>query len=136
MEVREFRMTDYDAVVALWQAAGLHLSPSDDRARILHKLERDPDLFLVGAEQGTLVAAVVGGYDGRRGWVYHLAVHPDHQGRGLGAALLAELEERLRRKGCHKLNLLVEPDNASVQRFYQRVGYRRDELIFMEKWLR
>ena len=135
MQVREFHMSDYDAVVSLWQAAGLQLSPSDDQAGIGRKLERDPDLFLVGVEHEGLVGAVMGAYDGRRGWVYHLAIHPSYQGRGLGTALIEQLEERLRRKGCRKVNLLIEPDNAQVQQFYEQLKYRRDELIFMEKWL-
>ena len=69
MQVRVFQMTDYDAVISLWQAAGIHLSRSDSQADILHKLERDPDLFLVAVENETLVGAVMGAYDGRRGWV-------------------------------------------------------------------
>ncbi len=48
---------------------------------------------------------------------------------------MQELEHRLQEKGCAKVNLLIEPANASVQAFYQRLGYQRDELIFMEKWL-
>ena len=135
MQIREFQMADYDAVIALWRAAGLQLSKSDDQVGILHKLERDSDLFLVGIERETLVGAVVGAYDGRRGWVYHLAIHPTCHGRGLGAALLAALEARLRRKGCRKVNLLIEPANADVLRFYERFNYQRAELIFMEKWL-
>lgn len=74
MQIREFQMADYDAVIALWRAAGLQLSKSDDQGCILHKLERDSDLFLVGIERETLVGAVMGAYDGRRGWVYHLGV--------------------------------------------------------------
>lgn len=135
MQIREFQMADYDAVIALWRAAGIQLSQSDDQAGILHKLERDSDLFLVGVENDALVAAVMGAYDGRRGWVYHLAIHPGYQRCGFGAALMAQLEERLRRKGCQKVNLLIEPENAHVQRFYERLNYQRDDLIFMEKWL-
>lgn len=135
MQIRAFQMTDYDAVITLWRAAGILLSRSDDQAGILHKLERDPDLFLVGIENDALVGAVMGAYDGRRGWVYHLAVHPLHQGFGFGVALLTTLEERLRSKGCQKINLLIEPDNAHVQHFYEKLNYQRDDLIFMEKWL-
>jgi ribosomal protein S18 acetylase RimI-like enzyme len=135
MQIREFQINDYDAVISLWQAAGLHLSSTDSQADILHKLERDPDLFLVGVENETLVGAVMGAYDGRRGWVYHLAILPDYHGRGFGASLLAELEARLHRKGCRKVNLLIEPTNAEVQHFYERYNFKRAELIFMEKWL-
>jgi len=135
MQVREFQITDYDAVVSLWQVAGIHLSRTDSQANILRNLERDPDLFLVGVENEILVGAVMGAYDGRRGWVYHLAVQPEYHGQGFGAGLLTELEARLRDKGCRKINLLIEPANGEVQHFYERYNFKRTELIFMEKWL-
>lgn len=135
MQIRAFQMTDYAAVISLWQAAGIHLSRSDSQADILHKLERDPDLFLVAVENDMLVGAVMGAYDGRRGWVYHLAIQPEHHGKGFGASLFADLEARLLGRGCQKINLMIEPANADVQHFYERFNYKRTELIFMEKWL-
>ena len=77
----------------------------------------------------------MGAYDGRRGWVNHLAVSTQYKGQGIGTRLLVEMERRLQEKGCVKVNLLIKPTNATVQDFYQRLGYQRDELIFMEKWL-
>jgi ribosomal protein S18 acetylase RimI-like enzyme len=135
MHIREFELSDYDAVVALWRAVGLVLSPSDDLDGLAHKLQRDGDLFLVGVEEHAVMAVVMGAYDGRRGFIYHLAVRPGNQGRGWGTALVTELERRLRRRGCAKVNLLIEPQNGTVQTFYERLGYRRDDLVFMEKWL-
>ncbi|MBP8276054.1 MAG: GNAT family acetyltransferase [Propionivibrio sp.] len=135
MEIREFRLSDYEEVIALWDKAGLLASRSDERNEIEKKLERDPDLFLVGIDAEAIVAAVMGGYDGRRGWVYHLAVDPTLHASGLGTQLLEELESRLRAKGCIKINLLVERENAGVRDFYARRGYAVDDLIFMEKWL-
>ena len=78
---------------------------------------------------------MLGAFDGRRGWIYHLAVAPGSRRAGTGASLLTELERRLGSKGCLKVNLLIEPENAGVTEFYEHLGYRRDELIFMEKWL-
>lgn len=135
MEIREFRLADYEDVIALWDRAGLLPGRSDERSEIEKKLERDPDLFLVGVDAGAIVAAVIGGYDGRRGWVYHLAVEPRLHACGFGASLLGELESRLREKGCIKVNLLIDPKNAAVQGFYEKRGYAPDELVFMEKWL-
>jgi ribosomal protein S18 acetylase RimI-like enzyme len=135
MQIREFQMADYETVIDLWRTAGIQLSRCDDQAGIMHKLERDSDLFLVGIENEALVAAVMGAYDGRRGWVYHLAIDPSYQACGFGSAMLTQLEERLRRKGCQKVNLLIESDNAHVQHFYERLNYQHDDLIFMEKWL-
>ncbi len=135
MQIRTFQMEDYDEVVALWQRAGLILGTSDDRESIAHKLQRDPDLFLVAVEEAEIVGVVMGSYDGRRGWINHLAVSPQYQNHGIGTQLIQELERRLDLKGCVKVNLLIEANNAAVQLFYQRHGYQRDQLIFMEKWL-
>jgi hypothetical protein len=93
------------------------------------------DLVLVDEEAGELTGSVSGSYDGVRGWVRRLATRPDRRGRGIASALLAEFERRLLAVGCPKVNLLIEPDDAAVASFYARLGYRRDELLFMEKWL-
>ncbi len=135
MEIRTFQLEDYDQVVALWAQAGLRLSPSDSREAIRHKLERDADLFLVAVEDTAIVGVVLGTYDGRRGWINHLAVAAPQQHQKLGTRLMQEVEYRLRQKGCAKVNLHILPTNAAVQPFYQRLGYQRDEMIFMEKWL-
>jgi ribosomal protein S18 acetylase RimI-like enzyme len=126
MAVREFCFEqDYEAAVHLWQTAGpgVHLSRSDAPAELRKKLTRDPDLFLVAEAGGRLVGTVLGGFDGRRGMVYHLAVDPAHRGQGLGRALMAELEARLRARGCVKCYLMVDPDNAAVVDFYRQLGW-------------
>jgi len=124
--IREFDLAaDYDAVVALWQTSGpgVKVGRSDTRAELAKKLERDPDLFLVAESAGKIVGAVIGGFDGRRGLVYHLAVAPEQRGRGLGAALMNELETRLKARGCVRCYLLVAPDNFDVIEFYRRLGW-------------
>ncbi len=135
MEIRSFQLEDYDEVLALWTQAGLRLSQSDSREAIKHKLERDADLFLVAVEASTIVGVVMGTYDGRRGWINHLAIAPQQQRQKLGTRLMQEVERRLQQTGCAKINLFILPMNAAVQTFYQRLGYQRDEMIVMEKWL-
>jgi ribosomal protein S18 acetylase RimI-like enzyme len=135
MDIRSFQMTDYEAVVELWTRAGLTLSPSDSREAIEKKLQRDPELFLVVTDQDQLIGAVMGAFDGRRGWVYHLAVDPESQGNQIGRLLMNELEERMRAVGCDKMNLLVAQDNARVGGFYEKLGFVRDEVFFMGKWI-
>ncbi|GED54296.1 GNAT family acetyltransferase [Brevibacillus borstelensis] len=135
MDIRSFQMTDYEAVVELWMRAGLTLSPSDSREAIEKKLQRDPELFLVATEQDQLIGAVMGAFDGRRGWVYHLAVDPQCQGKQIGRLLMNELEERMRAVGCDKMNLLVAQDNVRVGAFYQKLGFTRDDVFFMGKWI-
>lgn len=135
MQVRNFQIEDYGEVISLWTRAGLELSPSDSREGLLQKLQRDPDLFLAAVSGTTIIGTIMGCYDGRRGWINHLTVLPSAQGQGVGAYLMHEVEQRLHQKGCPKVNLLIEPANAAVQSFYHRLGYQRDDLIFMEKWL-
>lgn len=135
MQLREFQMDDYQQVIAVWQATGLKVGRTETQEGIRKKLERDADLFLVVQDGDRIVGVVLGSYDGRRGWINRLAVVPDHQGAGLGLRLVAEVETRLKARGCRKVNLHIEPSNAKVQGFYARLGYRVDELIFMEKWL-
>lgn len=135
MEIREFGMADYDAVVELWSSAGIRQNVGDDRSSIAQLLARDSGLLLVALNDGELVGSVIGAFDGRRGWIYHLAVSPRHQRQSTGKALLEAVEGRLRELGCPKANLLIESDNAGVQAFYERLGYDQKHLIFMEKRL-
>lgn len=125
MKIRQFSMEDYEAVIALWQRAGegIRLGWSDTRPEIEKKLSRDPDLFLIAEEDGQIVGAVLGGFDGRRGFVYHLATDPQYRNRGIASALMGELESRLRSKGCLKLYLLVTNDNDQAKDFYLKRGW-------------
>ena len=115
---------------------GVRLGLSDTPEEITRKLKRDPDLFLVAENEAQVVGAVLGGFDGRRGLVYHLAVTPEARGRGLGTALMAELEARLKAKGCRKYYLLVTHDNTDVTDFYQRLGWSVMPVNIMGKEIR
>lgn len=136
MLIREFDLSrDFEAVLALWRAAapGVNVGPSDTREELAKKLARDPDLFLVMEDEEHIVASVIGGFDGRRGMVYHLAVAADQRGRDLGTALMTELEARLRAKGCRKYYLLVKPDNLGVVAFYRKLGWGEMPLTILGK---
>jgi ribosomal protein S18 acetylase RimI-like enzyme len=134
--IRPFRTTDFRAVRRVWKAAGLRISPSDSKKELDRTRKRDPDLFLVALQGKAVVGVVLGRFDGRRGWVNHLAVDPRRQSRGIGTALIRELEDRLRAKGCPKVNLHVESDNHEVVAFYEKLGYSQRGLIYMDKWFR
>jgi ribosomal protein S18 acetylase RimI-like enzyme len=122
---------DYPAVYALWENAGpgIHLRLSDEPQEIEKKLKRDPDLFLVAELDGRIVGSVLGGFDGRRGMMYHLAVDPSHRQNGIGALLMDELERRLRDRGCIRYYLLVTQDNEAAIRFYEGRGWTRMDLF-------
>ncbi len=132
--LREFRWPeDLQVVLDLWQRSGpgVQLGRSDTPQEIYKKQQRDPDLFLVAESQGQVIGAVMGGYDGRRGLVYHLAVDPGCRQRGLGAALMEELEVRLRQKGCRKCYLLVTRENRTAIAFYERHGWEHMDLVYL-----
>ena len=127
VSIREFSYPeDYHATLALWKSMekGLNVGPSDAPDEIRKKLERDGDLFLVAATDTRIVGTVIGGFDGRRGFVYHLAVAMDFRRNGLGRKLMGEVEQRLRSKGCIRCFLFVRPDNPEAQGFYEGLGWQ------------
>lgn len=126
MRIRQFDFAgDYERVIGLWGTIeiGMHIGPSDAPGEIRKKLERDPDLFLVAETGGEIIGTIIGAFDGRRGMVYHLAVRQDFRRQGIGQALLAEVEARLKAKGCIKCLLVVVDDNESAKRFYEECGW-------------
>jgi len=137
VQIREFDFSqDYKAVRTLWKSAGagIQLRRSDDPEEILKKLQRDPDLFLVATSGEKIVGSVIGGFDGRRGLIYHLAVDQDYREQGIGSQLMDEVENRLRLKGCIKSYLLVTKENKSAMRFYEMRGWQQmDSLILYGK---
>jgi ribosomal protein S18 acetylase RimI-like enzyme len=137
MKIREFNIDDYPIVRDLWQAAGLILRPGDELADVKLKLQRDSDLFLVAEHDDEIVGSVIGGWDGRRGWIYHLAVEPEHQRQGIGAGLVREVEKRLVAKGAKKVNAQVYKWNERSSQFFKAIGYEtQPDLIMIGKQLR
>jgi ribosomal protein S18 acetylase RimI-like enzyme len=134
--IRLFRFPDdYDAVIQLWNQAGpgIHVRRSDAPEEILKKLQRDPDLFVLAVSGEKIIGSVIGGFDGRRGLVYHLAVEETYRQQGLGKALMAELETRLRTKGCIRCYLLVTKDNEPALHFYESQGWEEMDLYILGK---
>ncbi len=126
ISIRPYRHPhDYLAVRALWESMekGVHVGRSDSLAEIEKKTAHDPDLFLLAEAGGEIVGSVIGGYDGRRGLIYHLAVNADFRKQGLASRLMDEVESRLRAKGCLKCYLLVLNDNEEAAHFYEKRGW-------------
>jgi ribosomal protein S18 acetylase RimI-like enzyme len=122
-------------VIALWARCDLIRPWNDPQKDIQRKLRVQPELFLVGLLDQAIVATVMAGYEGHRGWVNYLAVAPDLQRRGLGRIILAAAEQRLRALGCAKINLMVRSSNEAVIAFYQHLGYQRDDVVCLGKRL-
>ena len=113
---------DYPAVRALWESMekGVNVGRSDSPEEIAKKTSRDPDLFLLAEVDGEIVGSIIGGFDGRRGMLYHLAVKREFRRQGIAAQLMDEVESRLRAKGCLKCYLLVMQGNDEAAQFYEQ----------------
>lgn len=135
MIIREFKIADSTEIIALWQACELTRPWNDPRRDIQRKLDVDDALFLVGEHENKIIASVMGGYDGHRGWLNYLAVSPEHQRQGLATQLVSCVEEKLFALGCPKINLQIRTDNVAVQAFYKQLGFGIDDVVSMGKRL-
>lgn len=137
LTIRPFADGDRDAVVALWRACNLVVPWNDPASDIaLCRSKPATAALLVGELEGRVVASVMVGQDGHRGWLYYLAADPDCRGRGFGRAMVAAAEGWLAAQGMPKAHLLVRETNTAVQGFYERLGYTRSPVTMMQKWLR
>ena len=135
MQIREFQPPDHEAVIDLWIRCELTRPWNNPHADILRKLAVDSDLFLVGTIDGEIVATVMGGYEGHRGWINYLAVDPSVQRRGLGRLMMDAVEPLLLARGCPKINLQVRETNQDAVGFYHAIGYVVDPVICLGKRL-
>jgi ribosomal protein S18 acetylase RimI-like enzyme len=126
---------DIPEVVALWQRCGSTRPWNDPEGDIARARKGDNATVLLGRDDGTLVASVMAGHDGHRGWVYYVTVDPDHRFKGYGRAIMAAAEDWLRARGMEKMQLMVRTDNAQVHAFYQSLGYFPQERVTFAKWL-
>jgi|TARA_B110000971_G_scaffold195212_1_gene209444 ribosomal protein S18 acetylase RimI-like enzyme len=136
MKIRPYQALDNDQVVALWRACDLTIAANDPRKDIERKLAVSPELFLLGEFEGKVVASVMTGYEGHRGWINYLAVEPDHRRKSYGRLMMAAAEQLLDELGCPKINLQVRSANAAVVAFYASLGYATDDVVSMGKRLR
>ncbi len=135
-EIRTYEESDEAAVAALWREVFPDAPPwNEPEADIRRKLAVQRDLFFVAVDGGDVVGTALAGYDGHRGWVYYVAVKPDRRRRGIGAALMKRVEERLAAMGCPKLNLQVRAPNRETVAFYENLGYAVEERVSMGKRL-
>lgn len=124
VRLQPFTLGDLDEARDLWRATGMWLRPSDGREQMARLIERDPDLQLAARDTaGRLVATALGGWDGRRAYVYHLAVAPDRQRQGIAGLLMDELEARFRERGALKAKLQVLVGNEVSRAFFAARGY-------------
>lgn len=134
IDIERFTESDRNGVIALWNIVfpeePAHNAPSE---MISRKQGVQPDLFFVARQRGQVVGTVMAGYDGVRGWVHKLAVHPDLRRQGLASKLMQRAETALKASGCPKLNLQVRATNAGVVKFYESLGYAVEERVSLGK---
>jgi ribosomal protein S18 acetylase RimI-like enzyme len=135
LAIRSFQDADEAAVIRLWDRCGLLRPWNDPSKDIARKRGVQGELFLVGTIDGAIVASVMAGYDGHRGWINYLAVDPDWRRRGMASVLMAEAERLLRALGCAKINLQIRRDNLDAMAFYERLGFTEDTVVSLGKRL-
>jgi putative acetyltransferase len=126
---------DYGAAADLWrQSEGVRLTEVDTEDAISGYLERNPGLSLVALHDGRLVGTILGGHDGRRGYLHHLAVHESARRRGIGSDLVKDCMARLRAAGIVKAHVFVVAENEAAREFYASLGWEaRDDLVLMSR---
>ncbi len=135
IRIRLYKLPDEPAVIALWRKCGLVVPWNDPKKDIARKLAENPDQLFVAEAGGEIVGSCMSGYDGHRGWIYYLAVAPEHRRRGLATRLMRHAEEDLRRVGCPKIDLMVRDTNAEVIAFYRAIGYGQDPVVVLSRRL-
>lgn len=135
LTVRAYTEGDRSAVVELWERCGLTRPWNDPDRDIDRKVAVDADGFLVGVVDGTIIATVMAGYDGHRGWINYLGVDPQLRGGGHGAAIMRAAEHLLAARGCPKVNLQIRSSNREAARFYESIGYVSDDVVSMSRRL-
>ena len=133
--IRPFQAADESAVVGLWHQCGLVVPQNDPYQDIAIKMAFQPELFFVGTLDGEVVATVMAGYEGHRGWINYIAVAPHYQRHGIGSQMMQRAEEALRALGCPKINLQVRESNQDVIAFYESLGFSNDRVTSLGKRL-
>ena len=134
-DIRPFQTADEAAVIQLWKDCALVKAWNDPAKDIQRKLAVQPHMFLVGCTDDRVIATVMAGYEGHRGWINYLAVHPDTRRMGLGRQMMAAAEKYLRDAGCPKINLQVRTSNCHVIAFYKAIGFKSDDVVSLGKRL-
>lgn len=135
IRIRQFTPADQSQVLSIWYRCGLVGRGEDPIQDIDRQMEMQPALFLVGAIKQTVIGTIMGGYEGPKGWISHLAVAPEWQRLGYGRVLLQEMETVLRELGCPRVDFKVRTNNRQVLGFCEKMGYQIERVLSLAKEL-
>lgn len=129
-QFEEMNVGYYDQVCELWkQTEGIELTIGDSKDSLKKYLERNPGMSFVCSYNGAIIGTILCGHDGRRGFIYHLAVHKDHRNNHLAKLLIERSTKALKKAGIERCSLMVKIDNKEAYRFWEKIGWRsRDDL--------
>lgn len=133
--IRPYQVEDEKQVIELWHDCNLIVPWNDPKQDINLKLQFQPDLFLVGKIDDLIIATIMVGYEGHRGWINYLAVSPEYQRQGIGRLMMETAETELKKLGCPKINLQIRTTNKTVIAFYESLGFTQDNVISLGKRL-
>jgi ribosomal protein S18 acetylase RimI-like enzyme len=138
LTVRSYDPADFEKVVALWEACELTRPWNDPASDIEFCVGSENSILLVGVagSESKIVATAMVGHDGHRGWIYYVAVAPEHQEKGGGRQIMAYAERWLAQRGVPKAMLMIRETNKKVMGFYERLGYAVEERVVMARWLK
>lgn len=134
-KIRVYQPKDEKDVIDLWRVCHLIVPWNNPKLDIQRKLKVNPELFLVGELDQKVIASVMGGYEGHRGWINYLAVLPEYRGNGYAREIMNVVEQKLKDIGCPKINLQIRSNNKEVIKFYERIGYFDERMTSMGKIL-
>lgn len=131
----EFKIKDYQNIISLWKnCAGIGLSSADSKANMQSYLRRNPGMSFVAKYQNEIIGAALCGHDGRRGYLHHLAVHPDYRNQGIGRSLVERCVSALQRMGIQKCHLFIFNSNIEGIQFWEKIGWSpRNDLGIVSK---
>ena len=135
IKIRLYNDSDQEKVIKLWELCELTRQWNNPIKDIQRKLTVQSELFLVLEKDGEILGSIMGGFDGHRGNVNYLGIHPDHKNKGLGKLLMNRIEVELIKMGCPKINLMVRDANIDVQQFYKVIGYKEQKVVVFGKRL-
>ena len=135
IEIRSFRQEDEAPLIKLWERCELVVAWNDPSKDIRRKVQLDPEGLLLGWHDNSLIASVMAGYEGHRGWINYLAVDPEFRRKGLGKTMMKAAETYLEQFECPKINLQIRAKNHQVIEFYKSIGFLQEDVINMGKRL-